>query len=103
MLPPPPQNIEWRAEYVPIQGSTVYHFLGCPGRMQILVQTLTGKEITLDVTSSDIIKDIHRKIQVQEGIPTNEQRLIFAGKRLGWEGHVYVWHTHTLSDYNIRK
>lgn len=60
---------------------------------EIYIKTLTGKTITVDFEQSDTVEELREKIEDSEGIPCDQQRLIYAGLHLE-DGH-------TLSEYKI--
>ena len=65
------------------------------GSLQIFVKTLTGKTIVIDVDLDFQIADVKSKVQDREGIPPDQQTLVFAGNELSDE--------RTLASYNLKK
>ena len=106
-IPPDQQRLIWGgkplederslSDYNITKEATLHLVLRLRGGMpmQIFVRTLTGKTITLDVEPSNSVEDVKAMIHEREGIPPDQQRLIYKGKQFE-DGR-------TLSDYDVTK
>lgn len=52
------------------------------GKFWLYFQTLTGKEIEIDIEPTDKVERIKERVEEKEGIPPQQQRLIFSGKQM---------------------
>ncbi|KAK9451202.1 ubiquitin C [Limtongia smithiae] len=50
--------------------------------MQIFAQTVAGKTIPLEVDADDTMQDVKAKLQAEQGIPSEEQSLMFSENQL---------------------
>jgi ubiquitin C len=78
----------------PFTAATSLHsVLSVRGGMQLFVKTLTGKTVSIEVEEGESIEDVKAKIAEKEGIPPEQQRLIFGGQQLQDQK--------TLQDYDV--
>mmetsp|Transcript_135538 Transcript_135538/g.201555 ORF Transcript_135538/g.201555 Transcript_135538/m.201555 type:complete len:325 (-) Transcript_135538:46-1020(-) len=73
--------------------ATLHLVLRLRGGMQLFVKTLTGKTVSIEVEEGESIEDVKAKISEKEGIPPEQQRLIFGGQQLQ--------DAKTLDDYDV--
>jgi len=76
-----------------VSPSSVEKVLKFRGGMQVFVKTLSGKTISVDVEPDESVESLKAKIREKEGVPLDQQRIIFGGKHLD--------ELKTLSDYDI--
>ncbi len=79
--------------YAPV-GDTLVAPISTTGEMKIFLKTLTGKTIACYIASNATIRELKHQIQNIEGIPPDQQRILFIGKELD--------DSLRLSDYNIQ-
>mmetsp|Transcript_5428 Transcript_5428/g.10337 ORF Transcript_5428/g.10337 Transcript_5428/m.10337 type:complete len:123 (-) Transcript_5428:101-469(-) len=72
---------------------SLHSALSIRGGMQLFVKTLTGKTVSIEVEEGESIEDVKAKIAEKEGIPPEQQRLIFGGQQLQDQK--------TLQDYDV--
>lgn len=74
-------------------GFSMNKLLSLRGGMQVFVKTLSGKTISVECEPDESIESLKEKIMAKEGVPADQQRIIFGGKQLDTQK--------TLSDYDI--
>lgn len=83
------------ADYGIVEGSTIYLLNRVKSEIKICVKTLNGRNIALDVESSELIENVMKRIEEKENIPVCKQKLIFAGQLLESQ--------RSLAEYNINQ
>jgi len=88
-------NVASASPFIPNQPSTSFlsQTLGIRGGMELFVKTMTGKTVSIEAEEGETIEEIKAKITEKEGIPAEQQRLIFGGQQLE--------DAKTLEDYGV--
>ncbi|CAD8201346.1 unnamed protein product [Paramecium pentaurelia] len=99
-------NKEKRFNNQDIKNNSILKFINMnyiyPPKWEIFIKTLTGKTITLDMEGLNMkVADIKEKIRNKEGIPPNQQRIIFQGKALEDETLIFQYNIHPESTLHL--
>jgi ubiquitin C len=74
---------------------------GTGGTKQIFIKTLQGKTMTLDVADNETVQSVKQRISEKEGIPVDQQRLVFNGKQLEDDKRLEDYHLENLSTVHL--
>lgn len=62
--------------------------------MKLVIATLVGSEVTLDVDPHEKVITVKERLEEKEGIPPEQQRLVYDGKHINDDA--------SLADYKLQ-